>query len=88
MAIPTATTFMYGLDFLNLDLRYYRYGLLAKLVLLVYLDSNHSQLAQTTTFAGVPTWRHIFRIGRRERCLDSRSVELAMRFRKHGETTL
>jgi|GEM_PF-4371213 len=42
MAIPTATTFMYGLDFLNLDLRYYRYGLLAKLVLLVYLDSNHS----------------------------------------------
>ena len=29
-----------------------------------------------------------FRIGRRERCLDSRSIELAMRFRKHGDTTL
>jgi len=44
---PTAKTwghdtFMCGLDFLNLDLRYYPHGLPAKLVLLVYFDSNHS----------------------------------------------
>jgi len=56
-------TFMCGLDFLNLDLRYYRHGLLANLVLLVNLDSNHSKLAQTTTFAGVPTRRHILELG-------------------------
>jgi len=35
-------TLMCGLDFLPLDLRY-RHGLLAKLVLLVYFDSNHSK---------------------------------------------
>jgi len=56
-------TFMCGLDFLPLDLRYYRHGLLAKLVLLVYCDSNHSKLAQTTTCAGVPTRRHILELG-------------------------
>ena len=54
---------MCGLDFLNLDLRYCRYGLLAKLVLLAYFDSNHSELAQATTFAGVPTRRHILELG-------------------------
>jgi len=56
-------TFMCGLDFLSLDLRYYRHGLLAKLVLLVYFLSNHSQLAQTTTFAGIPTRSHILELG-------------------------
>jgi len=50
---------MCGLEFLTLDLRYYRHGLLPKLVKFLYFDSNHSELAQTTTFAGVPTRRHI-----------------------------
>jgi len=54
---------MCGLDFLPLDLRYYRHGLLAKLVLLVSSDSNHSKLAHTTTFAGIPTRRHILELG-------------------------
>jgi len=56
-------TFMCGLDFLNLDLRYYRHGLLAKLVTFLYFDSNHSKLAQTTTFVGVLTPRHILKLG-------------------------
>jgi len=54
---------MFGLDFLPLDLREYRYGLLAKLVLPVYCVSNPSKLAQTTTVAGVPTRRHILELG-------------------------
>ena len=58
-------TFMCGLDVLTLDLRYRRYGLLAKFVLLVDFDSNHSKLAQTTTVADVPTRRHILELGDR-----------------------
>jgi len=54
---------MCGLDFLNLDLIYYRYGLLAKLVTFLYFVSNHSKLAQTTTGACIPTRRHIFELG-------------------------
>jgi len=63
MAVPTAITFMCGLDFLNLDLRYFRHGLLAKLVLLVYFDSIHLKLAQATTVAGAPSRRHILELG-------------------------
>jgi len=36
-------TFMCGLDFLNLDLRYYPHGLLAKLVTFLYFVLNHSK---------------------------------------------
>jgi len=56
-------TFMCGLDFLNLDLSHNRHGLLAKLVLLVYFDPNHSELAQATTVACFPTKRDILELG-------------------------
>ena len=36
-------TFMFGLDFLNLNLRHYRHALLAKLVTFLYFFSNHSK---------------------------------------------
>ena len=29
----------------------------------VYFDSNHSKLTQSTTFAGLPTRRHILELG-------------------------
>ena len=51
-----------GLEFPDLRFEINRHKLLAKLVLLLYFDSNHSSQAQTTTFAGIPSKESHFRM--------------------------
>ncbi len=47
-------TLVLGLDFPDLRFEINRHKLLAKLVLLLYFDTNHSNQTQTSSFAGIP----------------------------------